>query len=118
MRHFMQDNVFQAPGRLLAELYVEPHMSRFAMARSPLCPHSADTPARDLAPDNRFPLSDQRRNLRAELLAVPVLQQLVALLALRSFRDIHEKPGAVEFDVCAARAHHYLCLLYTSDAAD
>src|SRR4051794_18867602 len=104
MRHLVDDDVLQAVGVLLGEFEVEPDVAGFAVARAPLGLHAADAPAGHLPADRLLPLGDEPRDPSAELLALPVLEDLAPTVRAAAFGDVEQESLAVALDVGAAGA--------------
>ena len=78
-------------------------MTGLAVARAPLGFHAANAPTRDRHAECRLPLADQIRDGPAQLLPVPVVEELAAPVGRRGGRDLQQQPVAVDLQVRPTR---------------
>jgi hypothetical protein len=116
VRHLVDDDVLHAVGVFLGEFNVEPDVPGFAVAGPPLGLHPADGPTWQLASDDLFPTRDESRDVRAELFALPPLQDLTTRLRCSAGGHVEQQPLAVGLDVGPSRS--FDDLESVSDAPD
>jgi hypothetical protein len=79
MDKLMHDQIFEASDRLFGQFEIEPNAPSVFIARTPLGFHFFDAPGGGAHAHDFLPLRQQRRDLPAQMIPVPALQDPLAI---------------------------------------